>query len=246
MSKILLYGLSSFKNKGCEAIVNTTLKQFNDTDEVTIATFDFEHDKNYFKGRVKKYIKHYENDESKFTEAETKLNEYYKSIPFDYNNFELLYQRKVVEEIKKSDYCLHIGGDNYCYGYNEWLYALNTIAKKYNKKTILWCASLFDHIDDPALIEDLNKYDLIILRENSSYIAVKKYIPEEKLMLAPDPAFALGLKEIKLDNLEIGNLVFDGNKKTFTLSLDSPKPEDARVILEQTAFKLPTISLYFF
>lgn len=213
MARILLYGLSTFKNKGCEAIVSTTLNQFNDNDEVTIATFDYDHDKSYFKNKVKKYVRHYENDESKFNEKETKLNEYYKSIQYDYNNFELLYQRKVVEEIKKSDYCLHVGGDNYCYGYNEWLYALNTLAKKYHKKTILWCASLFDHIDDPTLIEDLNKYNLIILREKSSYNAVKKYIPEEKLMLAPDPAFALNKKEIKLnewykDNTDIIGLNF--------------------------------------
>ena len=94
MARILLYGLSTFKNKGCEAIVSTTLNQFNDNDEVTIATFDYDHDKSYFKNKVKKYVRHYENDESKFNEKETKLNEYYKSIQYDYNNFELFISKK--------------------------------------------------------------------------------------------------------------------------------------------------------
>ena len=38
------------------------------------------------------------------TESEKELEKYYQSIPFDYNNFELLYQSDVVKELEESDF----------------------------------------------------------------------------------------------------------------------------------------------
>lgn len=66
--------------------------------------------------------------------------------------------------MKDSDLIIHIGGDNYCYGVNEWMFSLNTKAKELGKKTVLWGASLFDELKDYDLIEDLKKYDLLMLR----------------------------------------------------------------------------------
>ena len=189
--KILIYGIGSLQNRGCEALVNSTISQIDSDVELTAATFDYEHDKNMYRDRIKKIVNHYRQDEKQFTSKEKELYELYKKMPFDYNNYELLYQRDVVKEMKNSDLCIHIGGDNYCYGVNEWMYALNTEAKKLGKKTVLWGASLFDEIKDLELIEDLKKYDLLMLREKISYNAIKDYIEEEKLMLIQEPAFSL-------------------------------------------------------
>ena len=40
--KILLYGIGSLQNRGCEALVNSTIAQFDSTDEIVAATFDYE------------------------------------------------------------------------------------------------------------------------------------------------------------------------------------------------------------
>lgn len=199
MKKILIYGINSLKNRGCEALVNSTIYQIDKDVELTAATFDYDHDKEFYKDRIKKWVKHHKHDEKDMTEEEKELHKYYQSIPFDYNNFELLYQNEVTKEMENADISIHIGGDNYCYGVNEWMYSLNTYAKKIGKKTVLWGASLYDEITDLKLIEDLKKYDLLMLREKISYNAIKKYIDEEKLMLVPDCAFSLKPKKVKLN-----------------------------------------------
>ena len=197
--KILIYGIGSLQNRGCEALVDSTIKQIGEEYSIVGATFDYEHDKDMYKDRIKKFINHHKHDEELFNEREKKVLNHIKSIPFDYYNYESLYERDVIKELKQSDIALHLGGDNYCYGVNEWIFTMTRQAKENNKKVVLWGASLFDEILNKELIEDLDRYDLLMLRESISYNAVKRYIDEEKLMLIPDPAFSLPMKEIKLD-----------------------------------------------
>ena len=146
--KILLYGVGTFKNKGVEAIINSTLNQIDKNKyEIAMASHDYTHNQNYYNDRVYKHIKHYKkNDE--LTEDEKKIEDQYKSIPFDYNNFELLYQNDVVRELEKSDIAISVGGDNYCYDNCTWLYALDKKSKEMNKKTVLWGASLYEKIEN--------------------------------------------------------------------------------------------------
>lgn len=198
VKKILLYGIGSLQNRGCEALVNSTIAQIDSNVEIVAATFDYEHDKNMYKDRIKYFVNHHKQNEEEFNEDEKKEFEHIKSIPFDYNNYEWFYERDVIKEMKDSDICIHIGGDNYCYGVNEWIYAINTKAKELNKKTVLWGASLYDEMHDLELINDLKKYDLLMIREKISYNAIKKYIDEDRLMLVPDPAFSLVPKKVKL------------------------------------------------
>ena len=199
MKKILIYGIGSLKNRGCEALVNSSIYQIDPKVELSVATFNYKEDKNMFKDRIKKTVNHYKNKEEEFTKQEKEEYEKIKQQPFDYNNYELFYERDVIKELEKTDLAIHIGGDNYCYGVNEWMYAINTKAKELGKKTVLWGASLFEEIKDLDLIHDLEKYDLLMLRESISYNAVKKYIPETKLLLTPDPAFSLKPKKINLN-----------------------------------------------
>lgn len=221
--KVLIYGMGSIKNRGCEALITTILSQIDDAD-ISIATFDYENDKDvYFtryKGKVKNVVNHYRRNEQEYTEEEKEKLDYYKSIDFDYNNFELLYERDVVELMKDADTCIHIGGDNYCYGQNRWLYALNKKSKELGKKTILWAASLFDEINDLELIEDLKNYDLLMIREKISYNAVKKYIDEEKLMFVPDPAFSLDFEKVEMNSWYKGRKVIGLNLSPLVIKTD--------------------------
>lgn len=218
--KILLYGIGSFENRGCEALVDSVIEQIDKETEITLATFDYDNNKKFKKEKIAKYIDHYRRNYNEFTETEKEKYDKLEKMPFDYNNYELLYQRDVIKALTKSDLAIHIGGDNYCYGVNEWMYAINTKAKQLGKKTILFGASLFDEINDLNLITDLKKYDLLMLREKISYNAIKKYIPEEKLMLIPDPAFSLKSKKVELPQWYKNKKIIGLNLSPLTITTD--------------------------
>ena len=56
--KILLYGVGTFKNKGVEAIINSTLNQIDKNKyEIAMASHDYTHNQNYYNDRVYKHIK---------------------------------------------------------------------------------------------------------------------------------------------------------------------------------------------
>lgn len=220
MKKVLIYGVGSLSNRGCEALVNSTIAQIDKNISISLATFDYANDKEKVSHRVSKVINHYLNKESDFDDETRKKIECFKSIKFDYNNYESVYQRDVVKEIENSDLCIHIGGDNYCYGSNEWMYFINDKAHELGKKTVLWGASLFDEITDLQLIEDLKKYDLLMLREKISYNAVKRFIDEDKLLLVPDPAFSLKTTKVKMDSWYRGRKVLGLNLSPLTIKTD--------------------------
>ena len=168
----LLYGEGSFLNRGCEAIVNTTIHKIKNSCEgnITLATNDIEYDSKYYNDIITKYVKQsFENNDA------------------------------LKEEI--ADVCLSVGGDNYCYGEPKWLYEINKNIKAQNKKNVLWCASLYEEIESDEMIRDLRTYDVIVVRESLSYKAVTKYVDKEHVLLLPDTAFSLGKKQIKLPNI---------------------------------------------
>lgn len=241
IKKILIYGIGSLQNRGCEALVNSTIAQIDTNTDIVAASFDYEHDKNMYKDRIKYFVDHHKQKEEEFTEKEKEEYERIKNIPFDYNNYECFYERDVIKEMKDADLCVHIGGDNYCYGVNEWIFAINTKAKEMNKKTVLWGASLFDEINDLELIQDLKKYDLLMIREKISYNAIKKYIDEDRLMLVPDPAFSLVPKKVKLSKWYKGRKVIGLNLSPLTVK--TPENEEAikkfiDYILKETDYSL--------
>jgi len=198
--KILMYGVSTYKNKGVEAIIQSTINQIDKKKySISIATHDYDGNKKMYTKEVSKYIKHYKKPEE-LNEEEKQLENKYKNMPFDYNNFELLYQNEVVKEMEDADICVSVGGDNYCYDFCTWLYALDKKGRDLNKKTVLWGASLFEEIKDSDLINDMNHFDVLVIRESLSYNAIKKYIPEERILFAPDPAFSLEKKEVTLND----------------------------------------------
>lgn len=224
MKKVLLYGQGSYDNRGCEAIVVSTAKQIKEVGDRKIisATFDYKKSKNKHNDLIDKYINHYYK-ENELKGNYKKLNEYYKSITFDYMNFEKLYQYEVIDEIKESDICLSIGGDNYCYGYSRWLYAINDEIRKQNKKNVLWCASLYEELTDEDLINDMKNFDVIMAREPITYRALQKYVDKKRLLLVPDPAFSLEPKKVKLNNIfkknvigiNVSPLVLKNDSKTY-------------------------------
>lgn len=100
----------------------------------------------------------------------------------------------------KNELFLSIGGDNYCYGHNEWLYALNDILIKHGNKIILTGCSIEPDIVDENMLSELKKFTAIIARESLTY----NFLLEQKfnnVYLLPDSAFILPKKDVKnIDN----------------------------------------------
>ncbi len=225
----LLYGEGSFLNKGCEAIVNTTIKKIRKKcdGEIILSTNDMNDQKSY-NNIITKYVKgYYKEDE--LTEDEKKKLAYYKTIPFDYTNFEKIYEKDCIKEIENADICIHVGGDNYCYGEPNWIYTINKEVKEKSKKNVFWCTSLFEKIESDEMIRDLKSYDLIMARETLTYNALSKYVEKERLVLVPDTAFSLETTKIELPN------IFKENKKVLGINISpliSQYTEDANHILD--------------
>ena len=170
----LLYGENSTLNKGCEAIVKTTIKKIqNECDgTIVVATKDIESDANVLNSEKVKCIKqNFDGDELEDS------------------------------EIAASNIFLSVGGDNYSYGEPKWLYSTDKKIKSQNKKNVLWSASLYDEIQSDEMIGDLKTFDVVMVRESLSYNAIKKYIDEDRILKLPDIAFSLEKKEVQLPEI---------------------------------------------
>lgn len=201
-ASFMLYGESSFLNRGCEAIVNTTINKIKKISEgnIVLSTNDIEYDSRFYGDIITKFVHGYYKD-SELSEEEKKLIDYYKTQPFNYLNFEKFHVKDSLSCIDDVDVCLSVGGDNYCYGEPNWLYTINKYIKNKGKKNVLWCTSLFENIESDEMIRDLRTYDVIIARESITYRALERVIDKERLMLSPDTAFSLKTKEIELPQI---------------------------------------------
>lgn len=193
MKKVLIYGVGTYKNRGIEAIVRTSLDLLRDY-EITIATFDKEYNQNFYSDKVK-YVNHRYDVED--LSAEEK--ELYNSTN-DPLEKERILEKDVIAAIKEADICLSAGGDNYSYGDEFYLYALDEEVKRQNKKLVLWGASLYEKIESELLVSDMNLFDALIIRESITHDALKKHIDNKRLFLSPDPAFTLEKQETEIDD----------------------------------------------
>jgi polysaccharide pyruvyl transferase WcaK-like protein len=93
---------------------------------------------------------------------------------------------------------LSIGGDNFCYPAWHRLAVFQKEAVRQGAKSILWSASVEPRALSPAMLEILNTYDEITVRESLSYGALKTAGLRAKLSLTKDVAFALRPEPVEL------------------------------------------------
>ena len=183
--KALLYPHGGSGNHGCEAIVRTTVKLTGA--EAVLASSDPRQDRRYGLDACCRIVK--------AQQAARK-----GSLPFiaavlksrlgDGDALDLLTFRPALEEARTCDVALSIGGDNYCYGEQGFLYLLNRAFRKKRIDTILWGCSIEPASLTGALLDDLKGYKRIIARDGLSADALKaKGLNQTELF--PDPAFSL-------------------------------------------------------
>ncbi|MCR5484446.1 MAG: polysaccharide pyruvyl transferase family protein [Clostridiales bacterium] len=200
MSDFAMYFHSGSKNKGCEAIVRSTTAMLKSTYEgCTVRLYSFNPESDYntpgldgvsglffdegaeplsFIDRVRLKLQ--------YKKSQKAADEYYfehflKDVSF--------YDDKLF---------LSIGGDNYFYGENAQMSAINTVLKRYGKKTVLWGCSLDEKVFTDYNINDLKRYDAIFARESETVRQLKEHGFEDNVYQFADPAFALETEKLPL------------------------------------------------
>lgn len=209
MKKVLLYGIGSFQNRGVEAIIKSTIDQMDESYEIKAATLYNSYNSKKYSNKIKEYVPHISSN-SKISDTYTNDRNKLKRI-----------QKELLEEINNNDICISLGGDNYCYNVSDWLYTIDEEVKKQGKKLILWGASLFEEINDFNLLNDMNIFDILYIRESISYDAIKNYVDERKLILCPDSAFSLKCKKVKLDKWYTNRKIIGLNLSPFTINREN-------------------------
>lgn len=197
MAQIKLYSNGGSRNHGCEAILRST-KKILDKDMCVYSTAQNEDLENKINEIMD--IKENKNDNLK----KGSLKYYISAINMKLFKSTLKYteytKKTFLDDVKKGDLYLSVGGDNYCYTGLEELGNLNTFINKRGAKTVLWGCSVEPNvIKDEKVKKDLNTYSLIVARETITYNAlIENGI--NKAVLCPDPAFQLDKIDLPLPN----------------------------------------------
>lgn len=193
--KYILYPHGGCGNRGCEAIVRSSLKILA-RDCILFSSkpqqdFDVSLDKICAIQVDRKPI-------SRFS------YKYWKALlathlRSDKNAFDKAYFAPIFSSFKTGDIALSIGGDNYCYGVPEFIFTINTELRRLHIPTVLWGCSIEPSAMDAHMLQDLSAYRLIVARESITYEALRsKGIKQATLY--PDPAFQLNRCDLPLPN----------------------------------------------
>ena len=190
--KVLIIGTGSLRNYGCEAIVQGTyqiLRESVGICEITVASDDFSYDSSVLPSDIKLV-----SYKQRFT-----LWRLWKGLLRRFLHIGNGSPVRMNTQIsRKYDVILSCGGDNYCEAPNGTIYTIledlmeiGRIAKKQNKKYVLWGASVGpfkNSINHKKVLSNLELADLITVREKLSY----QYLSSnKKVRLVADPAFKM-------------------------------------------------------
>ncbi|MEN9336613.1 MAG: hypothetical protein RLZZ500_1600 [Bacteroidota bacterium] len=205
--KLLLFFHGGSLNRGCEAIVRSTvalikkshpevtvdLSSLNPQSDKGIPLLDAIHKENYYTIQ-------------KFT-WKWLVNFFYIKVLRNENYAYRVVHRDIISKAPHYDVILSIGGDNYCYGEQPGIYETDRCIKANNKKLVLWGASIGEEDLSPAKLADLKQFDLLLVRESLSYaILTKNGLTNVKL--CADSAFTMDKEELPLpEGWQEGNTI---------------------------------------
>ena len=150
---VFLCGETGIVNRGCEAIIRSTVKVLNRrSGDVYLATSAPEMDMSLTKELGINMIC--------YNNFPTKYHRYYAAIMrrLKHSVDGKFLQAELFSRIAKKDICLNIGGDTYCYDRPSRSIELNNYTSKHGINNILWCCSIEEDVMHGEILKDLKKY----------------------------------------------------------------------------------------
>lgn len=206
--KFLLVGHGGCFNRGCEAIVRSTIIMLRDIwhkSEITLSSFNPEEDQSINREYNVNIIPASSNKLWERFSRDWIMRQVYNSTFNRHRTWELEYS-PIIPHLKKSDVVLSIGGDNYTLDYHTLPYflRLNKLVKRFRKKLVIWGASIGPFPQKEGMrdiIEALKMADLITVRESKTFEYLKSIGVTENIKLVADSAFILsGMNSLPIDN----------------------------------------------
>ena len=189
---IVFFGFGNPDNRGCEALLRTTTQltkeQFPEANCVVLSN-DFGLREMPKLSSVSRYEKSFYPRESSLT-----FLLYYGMYRL-FSRADILcniMNRNTYRNTEHPDVCISIGGDNFCYNTRIACYtAVHAHYKKQGAKLIHWGSSFEKNLLCKELLEDLKRFDLILVRESLSKEALASAGITGTVHLVPDPAFMM-------------------------------------------------------
>ncbi len=194
MKKIYLCGHTGSNNRGCEAIIRSTINilRASGVDDCRMLSYAPEQD-------INKHL-----DElvpiSAYEYSHKFIRGFYKYILRDPVKAHTEAYERIIKKIGKPDCLVCVGGDTYCFKQHYSNYAINHTGEKYGISTVLWGCSIDERVfTNETLKRDIRKYKHIVARESLTYEILKQCVsPNQTIWLACDPAFHLDSRETEL------------------------------------------------
>ena len=201
--KYVMYPHGGSGNHGCEAIVRSSVKLIGKD----VILFSHHPEQDIEVGlnqicKVREDMKAIRGGSWEYFKTQIRVR-----LLRNHDAFDEVVFAEVLKTAKQADYFLSIGGDNYCYGHNSYIYLVNRMLDKARVKRVLWGASIEPEAIDERMMNDLRGYNKIWTRESLTYDALIARGLKQTFLL-PDPAFVLDRKDLPLpDGFVEGNTV---------------------------------------
>lgn len=186
------YPHAGSQNHGCEAIVRTTAKLFEEENSLKLYTYKKEEDAFY--GVSGKDLEFIPSGFRKYSLRHFRSAFHSRILKDKLFYIDAAFPALLGRNFGENDICISIGGDNYCY--NNMVERLNyldqLLCEAGARHMVLWGCSIEPELfENPVLIKDLERFCWLVPRESLTYEAMCKAGFGEKTILAPDPAFLL-------------------------------------------------------
>lgn len=197
MKNFILYGHSGSGNHGCEAIVRATQKILGGVS--CLFSHNPEQDIHY--GIDCRVLRHANKIQQK------SIRRYFYALYSRFFKKSMKRCRYVyspfLDAVETGKTYLSIGGDHYCYGEssNRVYNFLNNSIKNKGGKSVLWSCSIENNDMNAETVESLKRYDLITARESITYENLRAHGICDNVVLVPDVAFVLDVKETNLPEI---------------------------------------------
>ena len=194
MSTVLLYNHGGCENRGCEAIVRATSELFarEAGARVSLASNQAAFDRGAGLSRVGRV---FDSTISPYS-ARRLINSVGFRLGMPREHEVARKYAPVIAQGRRSDVCLSVGGDTYCYGEQEHLAVINARLQKAGRPLVLWGCSVEPDVVRGEAIADLRRYSLIVARESITEAALADAgLPVRRWC---DPAFTLEREDLPL------------------------------------------------